>query len=149
MRTLQESILGQDYDVSENAALANVIWKDIEEFGWTITGKNEATCESKGILDSNGLICDLYSRLTKYIVKRKPHRNSQMARVSYNKHENWLNINSGKGPCLEFRPKMWRHARVIYYPDYSNGRTTFWPWKPAGYLPIEVVDIIRNNLGLL
>jgi hypothetical protein len=146
MKTLKESILAQDHDISDDAVAANALWKDIAVYGWTIGNLPSLahTTGDHGILDGEGIIVDIYAKILKYVTKRRPRKDEHMVEARYYKYSNCIALFNKGGISLKFYAgKDWQAIVECDTIEKLNSE-----WKLIGYLPVEVIDVIMNAIGL-
>lgn len=147
MKTLKESILARDHDISNDVVAANALWKDIKkDYKWVIGNlpSYAITTGDHGILDGEGIIVDIYAKILKYVTNRKPHRDDHMVEVRYYKYSNCIALFNKGGISLKFYAgKDWQAIVACDTIEKLNSE-----WKMAGYLPVEIINVIISDTGI-
>lgn len=144
MRPLRESILNKDYDISENGAaiVGEAIWASLKKYNWLNTGA-KSQVRVKIPPRAGNPFQDVYSQLIKYASKCGPGDKNAEVRILPKENGCNITIYNKEGHSLNFRTDPNHYVIAEYQKVWLGDK-----WKLVGWLPIEIIEIIKDRLGL-
>lgn len=144
MRPLRESILNKDYDISENGAaiVGEALWASLKKYNWLSTGA-KSQVRVKIPPRAGNPFQDVYSQLIEYAGKCGPGDKNAEVRILPRENECNITIYNKGGLSLNFRTDPNHYVIAEYQKVWLGDK-----WKLVGWLPIEIIEIIKDRLGL-